>query len=426
MVSLRFIARLGCLLLPAAAYAGNGLNLIGFGAESVLMGGADTAVARDTTALNTNPAGLARLGGTTLDLFGGVAYGSDVRHADGFGNDRNVSNRFIPIGGFGYARRLGDTGLTAGVGFFAQGGAGSVFENLNTAFGTRDELSGLFAIARISPGLAWKASDRLSLGIAVPITYADARQKVFPNTSFFNALDPSASFFGADLKGARTIQPGLKLGAQYRLGDTVMLGITYTNKTRLPLSGGRLVSNMSALGLGLVTYRSAQIDGLALPREVSFGAAWEPRPGILLSAKAAWLNWADSMRTSTLSASNPDNAFAPQTISAPSTNNWSNQRVFAIGAAIDLSPAVTLRAGYNYGRSPVPLDNLNPLLAAIGERHYTAGLAHKLTPEWTIAYGIEVQQSANPKYRNAALPFGPNAQEKSNFPAFHFMSSHRW
>ena len=100
--------------------------------------------------------------------------------------------------------------------------------------------------------------------------------------------------------------------------------------------------------------------------------------------------------------------------------------VFAIGAAIDLSPSVTLRAGYNYGRSPVPLNNLNPLLAAIGERHFTAGLAHKLSPGWTIGYGIEYQQSANPKYTNAALPFGPNAQERSNFPALHFMSSHRW
>ena len=42
------------LLLPAAAVATNGLNQIGFGTESVGMGGADIAVARDTSALNTN------------------------------------------------------------------------------------------------------------------------------------------------------------------------------------------------------------------------------------------------------------------------------------------------------------------------------------------------------------------------------------
>jgi long-chain fatty acid transport protein len=130
--------------LPLTAWSGNGLNLIGFGTESVLMGGADVAVARDTTALNTNPAGLTSLGKRAADVFGGIAYGSDVRHLDSFGNDRNVSNRVIPIGGFGYAARLGTSGVTAGIGLFAQGGAGNVYENLTTAFGTVDTLSGLF------------------------------------------------------------------------------------------------------------------------------------------------------------------------------------------------------------------------------------------------------------------------------------------
>ena len=56
-----WIAAVVACVLPFAAMATNGLNLIGFGTESVAMGGADTAVARDTSALNTNPAGLGQL-----------------------------------------------------------------------------------------------------------------------------------------------------------------------------------------------------------------------------------------------------------------------------------------------------------------------------------------------------------------------------
>ncbi len=41
--------------LPAMAT--NGINIIGFGAESTLMGGANTPVARDMSAINTNHAG---------------------------------------------------------------------------------------------------------------------------------------------------------------------------------------------------------------------------------------------------------------------------------------------------------------------------------------------------------------------------------
>ena len=415
-----------CAAVSTSASATNGLNLIGFGTESALMGGADVAVARDTTALNTNPAGLARIGARAFDGFGAVAYGMDVRHLDTFGNDTSVSNRLIPIGGFGYAQRIAGTALTAGIGLFAQGGAGNIYENMATAFGTRDDLTGIFRIARLSPGLAWQATDRLALGVSVPITYADARQKVFPGTSFFNAANPAASFFGFELKGAQTLKTGLKLGAQYRASDAVMLGATYTHKTSLPLSDGTLIANMSAIGLGRVTYRNARVDGLGLPREFGLGIAWEPRAGVLLSFKYAWLNWASSLQTSTLTATAPDNPLAPPVLSSSSANNWNNQNVFAIGAAIDLSPGARMYLGYNYGRSPIPLQNLNPLLAAIGEHHFTGGFMHRLGTEWSLAYGIEYQRSANPVYTNPALPFGPNAQERSNFPAFDLMLSRRW
>jgi hypothetical protein len=54
----RMATALSLLFTSLAAHATNGINLIGFGAESSLMAGADVAVARDTSALNTNPAGL--------------------------------------------------------------------------------------------------------------------------------------------------------------------------------------------------------------------------------------------------------------------------------------------------------------------------------------------------------------------------------
>jgi len=91
----------GCGLLLAVlgwvvpAVASNGLNLIGFGAESVGMGGADLAVARDTTAMNTNPAGLTQIRGHRVDLYGAATYALDVRHRDAFGNDRAVATNTI-------------------------------------------------------------------------------------------------------------------------------------------------------------------------------------------------------------------------------------------------------------------------------------------------------------------------------------------
>ena len=57
-VGLRLLFILFVYAISFPSLANNGLNLVGFGSESLNMGGADVAVARDTTALNTNPAGL--------------------------------------------------------------------------------------------------------------------------------------------------------------------------------------------------------------------------------------------------------------------------------------------------------------------------------------------------------------------------------
>jgi long-chain fatty acid transport protein len=189
-------ARFGLCTVTAcgAAEASNGLNLIGFGTESAMMGGADVAVARDTTALNTNPAGLSQLAGPLLEVYTATAYAVDVAHRDALGNDVAVSNRFIPLGGGGYAHPFG-RGLTVGVGMFAQGGAGNVFKNVQTGFGTTDELSALFGILKVSAGAAWQATESFAVGASVAAIYSRIDQKIFPDTS----VTTPAPFFGFQL-----------------------------------------------------------------------------------------------------------------------------------------------------------------------------------------------------------------------------------
>ena len=220
---------------PRIASGSNGLNLIGFGTESVGMGGADIAVARDTTALNTNPAGLTQLRGTAFDQYFATAFALDVAHADRLGNDKKVDNKTINVGGFGFSTRLGTTGVTVGIGGFAQGGAGNVYRDLATPFGGRDELSGLFAIGRLSPGIAWRVSEQLSIGASVAITHARAKQRTFPGASVFNAAVPSQSFFGSIVKDLEATRVGARLGVRYEATPTLALAAVYSPKTELPL-----------------------------------------------------------------------------------------------------------------------------------------------------------------------------------------------
>jgi len=175
--------------------------------------------------LNTNPAGIALLRGEALDVFVEVA-NSRQRHADSFGNDNGVSNEFIGLGGFGWTRPIAGTELVAGIGLFGQGGAGFVHRGLATAFGTRDSTALVFGIGRLTPALGWRVNERLSLGFALPITLARAKQEFFPRTSVFTG-DAATSFFGLDITGLQARRVSVRLGARYQATPTLTLGCSW-------------------------------------------------------------------------------------------------------------------------------------------------------------------------------------------------------
>ena len=411
-------------LFPAPAHPANGLSAIGFGAESDAMGGADLAVARDTAAMNLNPAGITQIPGNALDMYGGIIYPVSVAHRDQYGNDLEVSNRRAYLGGGGFTHRLGNGPVTVGIGLFGQGGAGNVYKNVTTPFGTSDELSSLFRIAKITPTVAYRFDDKLSLGLSLQVVYTDIRQKVFPETSYFDPADPGHPFFGTDVE-MNGFGFGVKLGALYKVGDRLSLAAAYTSKMRLPLDG-TVVANMSAAGLGKVTYRDSSIEGMALPQEVDVGFAVRPVPPLLVAVKVAWLDWSGALKTSTLHASSPDTPGAPPSLSLPSTMDWRDQYVFAIGIAYDLTEKVILRAGYNYGRNPVPEDSLNPLLAAIAEHHVTFGGGYAFRPKWQASTAVEYAVNNAVRYHNPELPFGPGAEAENEYIALTVMLSRRW
>ena len=126
----KYLTNLGLLpvLFSPMVFATNGINLIGFGTESTLMGGADIAVARDTSAFNTNPAGLTQIHGQAFDSFASTLRTFDLSHQDSFGNDKHADNKYTFLGGGGYAISLESLPCTAGSGLFSQGGAGGVFK----------------------------------------------------------------------------------------------------------------------------------------------------------------------------------------------------------------------------------------------------------------------------------------------------------
>jgi long-chain fatty acid transport protein len=434
MRSLRHLLLATALLSAAGVRANNGLLFIGFGSESLGMGGADTAVARDTTALNTNPAGLAQVARRAFDAYGTLTYAVDVRHRDARGNDAGVEDRFTPTFGGAYAQRLDDTKLTVGAGLFVQGGAGNRFEDLATATGTRDELSARLAIFKLGPGLAYEAG-ALRVGASVAAVVATLEQKLFPDTS---VVGP-APFFGIDVDELKATGVNARVGVQYLFSERLTLGMVYSSKTELDFKDGQLKSNQSAAGLGMVTYRDASIEGFALPQELSVGAAWKSADAkLLVSAKLAWLNWDDALNQQTITASDPSGPAVAQSLRRDSPLNWKDQYVWALGLAYttDLRTTVyttdlrtTVYGGVNWANNPVPPETLTPLLsAAIARKHLTTGFSHPLGGGWRLSGGMLYVLPEKVTYTNPSLQplIGADSQERIEYFGINTMVSKSW
>lgn len=399
-------------LLSFNAHAANGFNLIGFGAESLLMGGADIAVARDTSALNTNPAGLSQISGQTFDIYGSLLRPVDLTHQDQFGNHAHTTNRYTALGGGGYARALENLPCKAGVGFFTQGGSNAKFD-LNNAFGTQDEYSTQFNIMKFTPGIACQVNERLALGASLGLINATLKQQIFPNT--LGA--------GIKIKDLSSLRTQLKLGLQYKARPDLTLAASYTEKTELALSGGQLRLKTGADSVA--NYHDVNLRGLALPREIGLGAAYQANDAWLLSLKVNWIHWSDALEKTRLSATEPD-AAAPPAISSTSTFNWHNQLVLATGLAYQYDDKITLYAGYNYGKNPVPKAHTRPLAPAIFEHHVTFGGAYQYNRLWKLFGGVEYALNKGVKYTNTELPFGANSQLNNEAIWLHLQASRSW
>ncbi len=419
------LASMPLMLFSGAAAAGNGLNDIGFGTQSTAMGGADLAVTDGTSALNINPAGLTQIRHRAFDADVEPFWYISNSHTDQYDNHQRPTNPVSAVFGGGYAERLGSSNFVAGIGVFAQGGAGYIYDNLNTAFGTQDDVSAVFGLFRIEPGLAWKVNDQLSLGAALGLNYAQAREKFFPDTSY---APPGGGpgFDGFRLDGLSGWSGNLKVGLQFQLNPQWMLAAAYTSKTQLKLDGGTLTMDDSSAGLGYVKYRDATLKGLAVAQEAGVGVSYRPTPEWILAFDLSWLDWSGALKSTTLIASNPDNPQAPNRLSLASALDWRDQYVVAVGISYQWDEWTTLRGGYNYGRNPIPNGTLNPVLAVTAQSSYTLGFARKLSSQWDLAGTANYEPTQIESYNNPQLPFGPNARERWQALVGELSISRRW
>jgi len=115
------------------------------------------------------------------------------------------------------------------------------------------------------------------------------------------------------------------------------------------------------------TYRMT----MDVPQQFAFGAAFTPMSGLLIAADIKRIQFSDVL-----------DSVPFQTPSGPSTMNfgWSDQTVYALAVQKEVDDKTTVRAGINYGKSPIGAEDVanNKGSLAVTEKHLSLGVTRKL------------------------------------------------
>lgn len=416
------VALLAAVSFTSPLVATNGMNMEGYGPVATALGGASMAYDNGTAAVINNPATLSLMAEQArLDLAVGIL-GPDITATSttGVGADSQSTAFFMPA--FGYAKRSGN--LVYGFGLFGQGGMGCEYganswRGLGFGLVNRTEVS----VGRAIIPIAWKVNDRLHLAASADFMWAGMDLKMaMSGAQFFDLVNPMSQQFGrasgtiiqsfngmmgtlpvgtnvdyayfdfsngSDFTGkARGYGYAGKIGIVYEASSNVTLGLTYHSRSAmgdLTTSNAKVSFQLNVPGMGAMAQTlngSMRINDFEWPAMLGAGLAYRPTDRWLLVADVREIFWKDVMQqfsmTFTANSSAANGPFANQVLDATLFQNWDNQFVLQLGAAYQVSDALTLRFGGNFSSDPIPDKFLNCLFPATIERHLTAGFGWRI------------------------------------------------
>jgi long-chain fatty acid transport protein len=370
------------LFFAAPAFSTNGYQLIGIGSYQKSLAGAVTALPGSNMTAVTNPAGMLRIGHRAD--FSMEAFMPD-RSTDFSvigGGIADSSSEIYGIPAIGWNGPVGSRDdMVFGGGMYGTSGMGVDYGSTLMQPGVYWDGYSSIAFWQMAPCLAWQAAEKLSLGASVNIDFQQVafQQRMMADTNGSGQGDTVVNNFDLS-RGASAFGFGLSLGIIYDFNEMLSLGASYKTKQfftdlEYQLAFGDI--DMSAFGGGPLPAGIYNLD-LDFPQQAAIGIAIHFTQVFTIAADVKWINWSDTMETLSV--------FGPGGIRVPMDPGWDDQYVFAMGLAYKVNDRFNLRAGFNYGESPIDAESAanNLILPAVVETHYTVGADYRLDDHWDV------------------------------------------
>ncbi|MDY0161851.1 OmpP1/FadL family transporter [Desulfobotulus sp.] len=396
------------LLAASTAYAGC-VDTFGIGARATSMGGAFSAYADDPFAAYYNPAGLTQIQRPTLAV-GVHVIDPDLEvkglRIEGSNDPRFKDKTFTVQDDFpilaaphlGFAMPLSER---IGLGFAVYAPWGLEVEwpkNKDTNPAVHDSYHSYYKRIAMTPTIAYKLNDRLSIGLGVSIGRSEAGGEKIPyyfsaagktgatayvaavqgginpetgaplNPATDQAVMQKAQSLGSalymdgqhlEMEVSDDLNYSFNLGVMYRPTESITLGLTYRSETKAEFEGD-LKRNGVKIAKAKMDYNH--------PQQVQAGIRYAPHSRFSMEFDLVWTEWSINQRQV-----EDFYLYAGGVSQSAYERKWENTRQIRFGAEYLLNDVVSLRCGYFYDPSPIPDDTLDLMWPDADKKTYALG-----------------------------------------------------
>lgn len=413
--ALKHAALVAACMAAFPAYATNGYFLPGFGIRSQGMGGVGIAYGRDSLSTAANPANAVNTG-MRGDL--GVSVFNPERSARVFDDpstplspgffsaDLESDSRYFIVPEMGFTMPL-DEKLHIGLAVVGNGGMntnypGNVFTKLDGS--NVDQRFGVDMMQLLVPiTAAYKVNENHAFGASLVLAETRFRAYGFDTFKDFFISSDNEHLTGNGFD--YSYGAGVKLGwlGEF-MDDKLTVGLTYASRTYMTKFD---------------KYRGlfAEQGDFDIPESYGIGIAFKPVKNLVVAADVLRINYSDIASIGNRGpglSSDPAGGIpayleggclltaGPYCLGQDEGMGfgWEDMTVYKLGIQYGVNNRLQVRAGYNYGESPIPNDQLafNTAAPATVEKHYSVGFTYRanenLEVSGTYMYVASNNQSA--------------------------------
>jgi long-chain fatty acid transport protein len=384
--------------IPATAYATNGMYMIGYGAKATAMGGAGVAYPQDAMAAAYNPASMTEVGESRID--GTVEFFRPPRSIKNDSTtipaDVRSKDDLFPIPAIGAVMSSPGTPFAMGMAVIGAGLGTNYAQSDGTLFdpalsSVAYERAGVFLMQmQMLPSIGFKVSENHSVGASLVIAAQTFR--AFGLESFTDGT------FGFTNDTSHLTNKGYdwSFGWGWRAG---WFGTFLDNKLNFGVNYAPRVSMQKFNRYSGLFAEHGEFD---IPESYTVGMAYKFTPRFAVAFDVTRILWNDVASIGNKGPTTTGNLGENPLCPGGSGSNpecllggdlgmgfgWTNQTVYKLGFDYQYSKNLSLRAGYNYGKSPIPEDQVlfNMLAPATVEKHVTFGATYTLANKDELSF----------------------------------------